>query len=1085
MAVDPATRPTTRRPDRPATANRHRADGRPRRGQRPKLGGSTVGGRRRARDRLEAPGPKTGRTGDGRVSPAPPTLLRRPEPDPPRSSEPILIPKLRIGFADFPYLHYSMRLEAAHLGDLLRISVRTDAKTPRGPLSNFQEDSRDVQRSQRKENSSRTPRRLLRVHSGRPDETKEPRTLGSGSASGSGIRTGFPLAPWAIRKRLRPWYEDLSPGLGSTDSWTTAVHKKPFSTAAPEAPLEYLLLPPRSAPTAAPGGLATCPSTHTAAPSYSSGLAGTDRRERRPAPLCRRRPSIGTTLQRHPFSELVASAADSDFHGHRPAVISNQRLSWSLNTRRFRRLNSAFGSSRSASSAYQKWPTKRLGFRRRLRTRFTRCTSYPEGNFGGNQLLDGSISLSPLYPSQTNDLHGAPPDGRSRPGGDAPGLRTSATLNAGGSPLTRAHVRLLGPCFKTGRKVARNSSPTDGPRLRRGRVDGSCRRASRPGAPGFGAIGHAETRPPRRTATRALRPAPNESRRPLTERKIRPAVRPTVNSPGGDSRALSVYTRTVSPLDGVYHPLRAALSSNPTRRRGPIPERCDGLYWPGTICGPWPRSRETWTVTCAPATRPARTPQLPYVPRHKIPPDLRSERIGIFSMFTRQACGPRSARTVTVRVRFSEAGEVSTTLSRPGRALARRADGDVPFDDARTRDCLPSQLGRTTGGSRRSGSVPRSNRQSRTAGAADGLAVGRLPAHIGLAEYPVYDPQTGVARTRGSPRPQCAFDWSMFTYGNLVTTFTSSKRPSSVIFPVARRPSPRGGRITRVQSEDLTAVVQSVVATGGVYKGQGRNQRELMTRAYWEFLVHVENCKPRSLSTKEVQRVTRKPVGPGMLTHADSFSVARVRPRTSKGITDLLSLSLVRLFSSAACPSKKSLSSWEPAVALVTYRDPPATAANAARFTTEPQARQTHADQGMNPGRRTPAARRDADGAAAPDDRRGRRANAFGDTGPSRREREHGRPKPPAPRPPPTRIAPPTKNGHAPPPTESRKSSQSVNLSGVRACFGFPEAARRVLELGRYLIAFEPLTFVLDHTRTYLANAFASVRLETIQEFHL
>ncbi|OIV89719.1 hypothetical protein TanjilG_03817 [Lupinus angustifolius] len=32
-------------------------------------------------------------------------------------------------------------------------------------------------------------------------------------------------------------------------------------------------------------------------------------------------------------------------------------------------------------------------------------SSYPEGNFGGNQLLDGSISLSPLYPSQANDLH--------------------------------------------------------------------------------------------------------------------------------------------------------------------------------------------------------------------------------------------------------------------------------------------------------------------------------------------------------------------------------------------------------------------------------------------------------------------------------------------------------------------------------------------------------------------------------------------------------------------------------------------------------------------------------------------------------
>ncbi len=30
---------------------------------------------------------------------------------------------------------------------------------------------------------------------------------------------------------------------------------------------------------------------------------------------------------------------------------------------------------------------------------------------------------------------------------------------------------------------------------------------------------------------------------------------------------------------------------------------------------------------------------------------------------------------------------------------------------------------------------------------------------------------------------------------------------------------------------------QSVGATGGVYKGQGRNQPELMTRAYWAFLV--------------------------------------------------------------------------------------------------------------------------------------------------------------------------------------------------------------------------------------------------------
>ncbi|KAG8172230.1 hypothetical protein JTE90_008563 [Oedothorax gibbosus] len=31
--------------------------------------------------------------------------------------------------------------------------------------------------------------------------------------------------------------------------------------------------------------------------------------------------------------------------------------------------------------------------------------SYPDGNFGGNQLLDGSISLTPLVPDLTIDLH--------------------------------------------------------------------------------------------------------------------------------------------------------------------------------------------------------------------------------------------------------------------------------------------------------------------------------------------------------------------------------------------------------------------------------------------------------------------------------------------------------------------------------------------------------------------------------------------------------------------------------------------------------------------------------------------------------
>ncbi|KAK9701457.1 hypothetical protein QE152_g30542 [Popillia japonica] len=61
------------------------------------------------------------------------------------------------------------------------------------------------------------------------------------------------------------------------------------------------------------------------------------------------------------------------------------------------------------------------------------------------------------------------------------------------------------------------------------------------------------------------------------------------------------------------------------------------------------------------------------------------------------------------------------------------------------------------------------------------------------------------------------------------------------------------------------------------------------------------NCKPQSLARRRFSGLPG-PLGQGR--HADSFSVARVRPRTSKGITDLLLLNLVRL--DAACPSKKN-----------------------------------------------------------------------------------------------------------------------------------------------------------------------------------
>ena len=117
------------------------------------------------------------------------------------------------------------------------------------------------------------------------------------------------------------------------------------------------------------------------------------------------------------------------------------------------------------------------------------------------------------------------------------------------------------------------------------------------------------------------------------------------------------------------------------------------------------------------------------------------------------------------------------------------------------------------------------------------------------------------------------------------------------------------------------------------------------------------NYKPQSLARKRFNGLPDLS-RPGE-THAESFSVARVRPRTSKGITDLLLLNLVWL--KATCPSKKFAPSKQSKGELVNRLE-------------------------------------------------------------SRSLSELTR-----------QIAPPTKNGHAPPPTESRKSSQSVNPYGVRA----------------------------------------------------
>lgn len=75
---------------------------------------------------------------------------------------------------------------------------------------------------------------------------------------------------------------------------------------------------------------------------------------------------------------------------------------------------------------------------------------YPEGNFGGNQLLGGSIGLSPLFARRTNDLHVSTVDG------PPPGFPPA-------SPRARIDHHLSGPDASA---PARSASRTSGRRRR-------------------------------------------------------------------------------------------------------------------------------------------------------------------------------------------------------------------------------------------------------------------------------------------------------------------------------------------------------------------------------------------------------------------------------------------------------------------------------------------------------------------------------------------------------------------------------------------------------------------------------------------
>ncbi|KAL2246434.1 UNVERIFIED_CONTAM: Protein TAR1 [Sesamum indicum] len=328
-----------------------------------------------------------------------------------------------------------------------------------------------------------------------------------------------------------------------------------------------------------------------------------------------RRPGIGRALQRHPFSGLVDSAV-----GHR---------------------NPASGSSRIASSAYQKWPTWSSRFpgaaQRSSRANSRSSSSYPEGNFGGNQLLDGSISLSPLYPSQTNDLHvsiagGPPPEfplasprsgivhhlsgpdryahsnpsqkikvgRRCTPRGDRAGqlpyaLRVCSPVDShtcqtpwsvfqdgsNGEPAGQRRERAVAEA-RRGRAL----SATIGATAFRGHID----------CPGFG-----RRLNPRWSAPRADRRT--GSRRSTSDRGASPA--PIRFPPDNFKHSLTLFSKSFSSfprgtcslsvsrpylaLDGIYRPIGAAFPNNPTRRQRLVVRQGPGTT--GLSPSPAPLSR--------------------------------------------------------------------------------------------------------------------------------------------------------------------------------------------------------------------------------------------------------------------------------------------------------------------------------------------------------------------------------------------------------------------------------------------------------------------------------------------------------------
>ena len=155
------------------------------------------------------------------------------------------------------------------------------------------------------------------------------------------------------------------------------------------------------------------------------------------------------------------------------------------------------------------------------------------------------------------------------------------------------------------------------------------------------------------------------------------------------------------------------------------------------------------------------------------------------------------------------------------------------------------------------------------------------------------------------------FQWSFrrFTYGNLVTTFTSSKRSSSIAFSSEAQLAKAGLGDNRTTSlgRSIGSSDGRCVQRAGTQSTRGHDSRLLGIPRLRVTITRLcpDHDRDSSRSPGPVDPGNGLPVWTGapkdrppsgaVSFHSAPTIVARVQPRTSKGITDLLSLDLVRL----------------------------------------------------------------------------------------------------------------------------------------------------------------------------------------------